>query len=1183
MKAHEEIRPRPPEALPHHRHRGGLPGPPTVHPSSPRRPGEKARERGLQRPAGRLAAACLALAFGLGAGAAEEASGPSTAEPGNAGPSVPTLLDVPDLPVPGANPYLSWLPAGEDVDWSYWRARSTVEGRQRRLARGGSPGGVVVDEQEAVGQREINDLPILGEEIPDFGALVGRHREATVHGRLLAPAVVLVPAAEPDGAIPNALPVSVAAGTVIAVDGFLGDGDHGSGGSGSGDFDFFRLDAEAGQRLEATVRTPEALRALDPILALYDATGALLAANDNLSQSGFLRTLDSYLVFEVTASGAYFLAIGGFNSDLSGGDIEEHFPADPFDASSGPGADSEGGYVLSLTLDAAPATDVDFFQVPLQAGDVVGATVFGTTTFGAAGFGTVDFGPARFLSLARADGELLVGSRGPDLSFIYPPTSPLPGGGEASIAYVIEESGTYAVGVEAPPFFDDGAYRLEIAVARPALAGVPEPRRQTIFLDFDGAMVDGTAFGSPIEEVILSPLQAFLGRWALPARRETELIRRVIGRMEENLSEDLRKRGVNGDFAQSGLPGDFDVEILNSLDHADPFGQPDVSRIVFGGTIEEFGLTTIGIAENVDVGNFDTEETAIVLLDLLSEEAGNPNSLNSLLLRASDDKLPLVATVLGNIGAHEAGHLLANFHTQRDDGPVNLMDRGGRVRTFAGVGEDGLFASDDDEDLDFGPDAYEPAEVFVGVEDTLDSISLGAPAGGPGARLVVTPGRWDFGALPVGAEGSRAFVLSNEGNQGLSWGPAELSGPGSAAYRLSGSSGGLLPPGTAESLTVRFEPSASGAFAAALEVASDDPRRPLENITLDGQGGVPTFRLESTGHDFGVVEYGAGPQTLTRSFTIFNDGPGSLWLFDPLLVGPEAGQFTAGLPGGRQVPSGGSITLETAFAPSGPVGALRAVLALRSNDPALPRQDLELSGVANGPDASIQPFPDFAYGQVRVGTLRDRIFRVRNSGNRDLEVHGVELDGEDAEDFSLGAGAEPFTLPPGEEWQLIVTFSPLELGEHLGLLRLLNNDPDESPLEVGLIGIGAEPDIVADPPARSFGPVEISESLTRRLRILNEGGARLTVSETEIVGPDAGDFTIASGGAPFTVSPGSFATIRLRFEPTAEGPRTAVLRLTSDDPDTPVLDVPLDGIGTLPIAGEFEAHPKLRLNVKTDQ
>ena len=82
--------------------------------------------------------------------------------------------------------------------------------------------------------------------------------------------------------------------------------------------------------------------------------------------------------------------------------------------------------------------------------------------------------------------------------------------------------------------------------------------------------------------------------------------------MEEN---------IEADMIASGLNPDFRVRIRNSRDHRDPLGQPNVSRIIVGGTIAESGIPTIGIAQSIDPGNFATEESALVLLDILSDPA----------------------------------------------------------------------------------------------------------------------------------------------------------------------------------------------------------------------------------------------------------------------------------------------------------------------------------------------------------------------------------------------------------------------------------------------------------------------------------------------------------------------------------------------------------------------------------
>ncbi len=120
----------------------------------------------------------------------------------------------------------------------------------------------------------------------------------------------------------------------------------------------------------------------------------------------------------------------------------------------------------------------------------------------------------------------------------------------------------------------------------------------------------------------LSPLSAFLGRWGLGAEDEDELIDQIVATVRENLRRDLRRQGANTEF---------DVRIRNSRDHQDRFGRNNWSRAIVGGTIDESGIPTIGIAQSIDPGNYGREETALVLLDILSDPPagfGDP-SLNS--------------------------------------------------------------------------------------------------------------------------------------------------------------------------------------------------------------------------------------------------------------------------------------------------------------------------------------------------------------------------------------------------------------------------------------------------------------------------------------------------------------------------------------------------------------------------
>ncbi len=315
-------------------------------------------------------------------------------------------------------------------------------------------------------------------------------------------------------------------------------------------------------------------------------------------------------------------------------------PDEPFDSGSGFGFGSEGTYQITIGLDAF---DKDFYSFELDAGDILEANV--------------DFS-ASHLTLRSASNQELIGSN-QDISFIYPGASPLPGGGNASLSWVIDTPGTYTIAVDEGV----GPYVLNLRVFRPELELQPRRNHQILFLDFDGAVFDTASFGLPGERT-LSPLSDFLDGWGLTPADEDAVIDSTIASAEENFA-DIGLLGNNGDLESDGIDGHYDIEILNSRDHTDrfgldPFGQPNVSRVIVGGTIDELGISTIGIAESIDVGNFETKESAIVLLDLLSAPSDNPNSLNKFPLGGGASIIDLIGVGVGNIVSHEAGHFFAN-------------------------------------------------------------------------------------------------------------------------------------------------------------------------------------------------------------------------------------------------------------------------------------------------------------------------------------------------------------------------------------------------------------------------------------------------------------------------------------------------------------------------------------------
>ena len=595
---------------------------------------------------------------------------------------------------PGVNPYLANLPDATQADYASWKKQLAAKAEQRAssrslaAARNRAAGRVLAapfvhDEEEPRGTNGSNDTQADAEPVRGFGTGRRENPRVRILGQLadLSPASqTLAVRAEDNGALRLATVTGISGIGARTSASVLGDGPHGSAGDGSNDFDFFALSSRVG--LTITVDTTSTPDELDTVVAVYDSAGELLAVNDDaFVEPNFLA---SRLSFDVPANGTYYVLVAGFS-------FEGSLPEDPTDSGSGAGGAAEGPYRVKIT---SAEVDRDYYALSLDKGDVIGS---------------VGNGAASSLRIWRPDGTQMVGAESLDASFLYAPESPLPGGGNTTLAYVAEESGTYAIQVLGTA----GTYDTLVEAYRPGSEIDPAARVQTVFLDFDGARVNTGIWGGPGVRT-LSPFGSFVARWGLRrSSHEAVLINRITATVRENIRRDLVEKGLNDEVA---------VRVINSKDNRDIFGQTNVSRVIVGGTIDQSGIPTIGIAQYIDPGNYGHQDSALVLLDVLTDrDPENDASLN-FYLRPGSDRVGFVSRAVGNVISHEIGHLIGNYHTDNSNDMPLLMDSGGAAfgTNLYGVGPDGIGGTADDEDIDFTTDSYAPEEGFTGMENTLN-------------------------------------------------------------------------------------------------------------------------------------------------------------------------------------------------------------------------------------------------------------------------------------------------------------------------------------------------------------------------------------------------------------------------------------------------------------------------------
>ena len=632
----------------------------------------------MQRHIALIFGGALAITLTLPATTARSDEGPTTASERDSLSSAAAPAAKPRAAKPaGVNPYLALVPNPSAVDYAGWRRylqdRGAAKDAQReRLQSGRVVQPILVDEDEPVDGHGYNDSVRSGQQIAGFGSRSSQNHRARILGTLSPELVDPAPVSrntEDDGAIPRARDTLVGSSrNAVATSGQIGDGPHGA---TTGDFDFYKVRGIAGKQITADIDTPSG--PLDSVVRIYDSRGNEVAINDDDED------VDSLATYRVPRNGAYFVSVTGFATEQG----------DPFDPSSGDGADSLGPYRITVSQ---AEMDLDFYGVRLRKGDVLGASVEGGGTQ---------------LTMNESSGVNVHGST-QDATYIYPADTPLPGGGNAVTEHVADRAGWHYVAVEA----GEGDYDVTVEVYRPGLERAKP--QQTVFLDFDGARVNTNIWGGPGVRT-LSPLKAFLGRWKLANSQYNALVNVIVKEVTENLKSDLKARGGNDQFT---------LRVLNSRDHADPWGKPNVSRVIVGGTVSQSGVDTIGISQSIDPGNFATEESALLLLDILSDPAGEPGD-------------PSLNTYIPSIeppgGLHRTGRRerpftrggpllrrLARRPVQRSaepDGPRRQLPGPLRCRTGPHRGHTTTTMSTS------ARTSSTPSEGFTGTEDTLTRLS----------------------------------------------------------------------------------------------------------------------------------------------------------------------------------------------------------------------------------------------------------------------------------------------------------------------------------------------------------------------------------------------------------------------------------------------------------------------------
>lgn len=117
------------------------------------------------------------------------------------------------------------------------------------------------------------------------------------------------------------------------------------------------------------------------------------------------------------------------------------------------------------------------------------------------------------------------------------------------------------------------------------------------------------------------------------------------------------------------------------------------------------------------------------------------------------------------------------------------------------------------------------------------------------------------------------------------------------------------------------------------------------------------------------------------------------------------------------------------------------------------------------------------------------------------------------------------------------------------------------------------PEISVLPEVVDFGEGVADEGQSVRAIHVDNGGRAALEGTVSITGADADQFALAEGVGAIALPPGTTLEFSLAFLPTAVAAAEAALAFRTNDPDDPIVEIPLRGVGRVPYAPEIEISP----------
>ncbi len=170
-------------------------------------------------------------------------------------------------------------------------------------------------------------------------------------------------------------------------------------------------------------------------------------------------------------------------------------------------------------------------------------------------------------------------------------------------------------------------------------------------------------------------------------------------------------------------------------------------------------------------------------------------------------------------------------------------------------------------------------------------------------------------------------------------------------------------------------------------------------------------------------------------------------------------------------------------------------------------------------------------GQMIVGSTKDTIVSsvICNVGDAPLHVLGVDITGGNASEFLIPRGAGDFYLEKDSCQDMMFEFTPSALGNRTAVATIRTTIGDFQDT-IHIRGVGIAPVIEVTSEVVDFGVFELGQGKDTTLFLVkNVGSTDITITDTQISGPDMEQFTLSTSPVNYTIAAGQEKEFKLNY------------------------------------------------------